>query len=130
MLSSGVFSYNGCAAVVLGGLESGVEVGQPVDPASKGDVVKCGSSHYVGGAGDVFRSVQDLRLVFWSGSEVVVGRKMSTGAIKIGRECVAWGGWRGIRLEVRWCVCVVCVISVYREEGDVGQSDFLEPCCR
>lgn len=50
--SSGVFPYNRCAAVVLGGLESGVQVGQPVDPASEGDVVKCGSSHYVGRAGD------------------------------------------------------------------------------
>lgn len=42
-------SYNGCAAVVLGGLESGVELGKPVDPASERNVVKCASSHYVVG---------------------------------------------------------------------------------
>lgn len=41
-------SYDGCAAVVLGGLESSIELGEPVDAASEGEVVQGGSSHCVG----------------------------------------------------------------------------------
>lgn len=41
-------SYDGCAAVVLGGLEGGVELGEPVDAASQREVVESGSSHSVG----------------------------------------------------------------------------------
>lgn len=40
-------SYDGCAAVVLGGLEGGIELSEPVDAASEGEVVKGGSSHCV-----------------------------------------------------------------------------------
>lgn len=41
-------SYDGSAAVVLGGLEGGVELGEPVDAASEGEVVESGGSHCVG----------------------------------------------------------------------------------
>lgn len=41
-----VDSYNGCAAVVLGGLVGSVERGEPVDSATKGEVVES-SGHLV-----------------------------------------------------------------------------------
>lgn len=52
-------SYDGCAAVVLGGLEGGVELGKPVNAASQGEVVESGSSHCVGlDAENFMRTVQ------------------------------------------------------------------------
>lgn len=45
-----VQSYNRCSAVVLGGLEGSVEIGEPVDSATKGKVVKSGG-HLVTRAG-------------------------------------------------------------------------------
>lgn len=35
-------AYDGCSAVVLGGLVGSVERGEPVDSATKGEVVKSG----------------------------------------------------------------------------------------
>lgn len=48
LLSRRAASYNGGAAVILGGLEGRVELGEPVDPAPEGEVVESGSSHFFG----------------------------------------------------------------------------------